>query len=50
VVVPLLGLTTNVLLVIVAGLLLPLPFLMRRLRSPKLIRVLLAVFVNGSRA
>jgi len=41
---PFLGWTTDVLLVIVAGLLLPLPFLMRRLRSPKLIRVLLAVF------
>jgi serine phosphatase RsbU (regulator of sigma subunit) len=41
---PFLGWTTDVLLVIVVALLLPLPFLMRRLRSPKLIRVLLAMF------
>jgi serine phosphatase RsbU (regulator of sigma subunit) len=41
---PFLAWTIDVLLVMVAGLLLPLPFLMRRLRSPKLIRILLAAF------
>jgi serine phosphatase RsbU (regulator of sigma subunit) len=41
---PFLGWTVDVLLVIVAGLLLPLPFLRRRIRSPRLILALLALF------